>query len=198
MLLSISDGLSLDFHDQVVFLGIFLKLVADRAHDTFNLVREELLERVDGDGALLVVDLLKLLLVVQDGDHMGIVLPVLLRALSIVQINQHVRQVLVQSILNVLRVLLSLTPLLLLWVVTLSVLLVVLLALLLRVTALSIRVVWLLTISLSSIGAAVELRIGILLIRLIALARVGTLGRSELSTNWVLRVPLLLILNLVT
>jgi len=56
--------------------------------------------------------------------------------------------------------------------------------------------VWLLTIALATIGAAVELRVCILLIRLVA-AWVSALSWSKLASNRVLWVPLLLILNLV-
>lgn len=121
-------ALHLNFTDQVVFLGVFLQLVANCADDAFNLVLEEGLQRVDRDGPLLVVHLLKLLLVVQDGHHVRVVLSELFIALSVVQIYQHVCQVLVQSILNILRVLMSIASLLLLRVVALGVLSILLLA----------------------------------------------------------------------
>ena len=69
---------------------------------------------------------MELLLVIQDGGHVSVVLSILVGALAIVEVDQHVGQVLVQYILNVVRVLLGLTSLLL-WMMALIVLLLVLL-----------------------------------------------------------------------
>ena len=68
---------------------------------------------------------MELLLVVQDGGYVGVVISVLFGTLAVVEIDQHVSQVLVQSILDIVSILLGLTPLLL-GVVSLSVLLMVL------------------------------------------------------------------------
>mmetsp|Transcript_47994 Transcript_47994/g.63534 ORF Transcript_47994/g.63534 Transcript_47994/m.63534 type:complete len:425 (+) Transcript_47994:2203-3477(+) len=81
-------------------------------------------------------------LLVQSRHDMRVVLAVLLRALSIVEVNQHVRQTLVQSIFDLVIVLLCLTALLL---VALSVLLIVLLGGGLRVLS-SVAVVLLLLV----------------------------------------------------
>ena len=99
-------GLDLHLLDQVVLLGVFLQLVAHRAHDIFNLVREELVQRVYGDRRWQVtLFILNFLLLVKDYDDLGVVVPVLLRALAIVQVDQHVRQILMQAALNVVSVL---------------------------------------------------------------------------------------------
>ena len=60
-----------------------------------------------------MIHLLKLLLLVEDGDDVSIVITILLCTLSIVEVNQHVSEVLVQSRFNIISTLL-LGPLLLL------------------------------------------------------------------------------------
>lgn len=56
--------------------------------------------------------LLNLLLIVKNRDNLCVMVTVLFGAFSIVKIDQHVGQVLVQSALDVIRVLLGLAPLL--------------------------------------------------------------------------------------
>ena len=91
------------FLDQVVLLGVLLELVAHRAHNVLDLGPEELLERVDRDGGRAAcLPLLDFLLLVEDDDDLSVVVAVLPRALPVVQIYQHVGQVLVQSSLNML------------------------------------------------------------------------------------------------
>ena len=135
---------------------------------------------------------------------MCVVVPVLLRALPIVQVNQHVRQVLVQSVLHIVSVLLSLAPRLLLRVMALSVLRVMLLGWL-SICCRAIRILLLVGVSLG-IGASVILRIRVLLVRLVALVRMtliralcgATLAVLARVCRLVLRVPLIFIFDLVT
>jgi len=134
---------------------------------------------------------------------MCVVVPVLLRALPVVQVNQHVRQVLVQSVLHIVCVLLSLAPRLLLRVVALSVLRVLLLGRL-RVCCRAIGILLLVGVSLG-VGASVILRIRVLLVRLVALVRMtlisalcgATLAVLARVCSLVLRVPLIFIFDLV-
>ena len=60
---------------------------------------------------LQLIQLLDLLLLVEDCHHLRVVVAVLFCCLSVIEVNQHVGQVLVQSVLNVVSVLLGLTPL---------------------------------------------------------------------------------------
>jgi hypothetical protein len=162
-----------------------------------------LLERVNRNRGRLLVHLLELLLVVKNGDHVCVVVPVLLRALPIVQVNQHVRQVLVQSVLHIVSVLLSLAPRLLLRVVALCVWRVMLLGWL-SVCCRAIGILLLVGVSLG-IGASVILRIRVLLVRLVALVRLtliralcgATLAVLARVCSLVLRVPLIFIFDLV-
>ena len=78
-----------------------MQFVADRSNDIFNLGLEELLERKDRDRRLLLACILQLLLVVQDGRHLCVMVPILISRLAVVQINEHVGQVLVQSVLDI-------------------------------------------------------------------------------------------------
>ena len=90
--------------DQIVLLGVLLELVAHSAHNVLDLGPEELLERVDRDGGHAArLPLLDFLLLIEDDDDLGVVVPVLPRALPVVQIYQHVSQVLVQSCFDMLR-----------------------------------------------------------------------------------------------
>ena len=98
----------LDLLDQGVFLRVFLQLVTHGAHNIFDLVLKEVRERLDVDRGLLAIHLLNLFLLVQNRHNLRIVVPILLRPLSVVQVNQHVRQVLVQSVFNRVGVLLGL------------------------------------------------------------------------------------------
>ena len=127
-----------------------------------------------------------LFLLIKDGDDLGVVIAVLLRRLAVVEVDQHVSQVLVQSVLDIVSVLLGLAPL-----VTLRMLLVVLLRLL-RLTGSLV----------SGASATVELLIIVglplvmcglnwlsLVLRLLILACIGRLCLSR---------PLVFVLNLVT
>ena len=104
------DG-RLDLHDQAVLLCIFLEFVAHSANNAFDFGLEKLLERADRDRRRLSVRLLDPLLVVQDRHDLGVVVPVLFRVFAVVEVDQHVGQVLVQSVLDRLSVLLGLVAL---------------------------------------------------------------------------------------
>lgn len=108
------DDLLFNLDHKIVFLGVFLQLVADGAHNILDFSFKKLLERVYRNGWLLSVELLNLLLVVKNGHNLGVVVSVLLCALAIVKIDQHVRQVLVQSGLYIVSTLLGRGALLLL------------------------------------------------------------------------------------
>ena len=150
--LIIGDNLYLFFNlnHKVVLLCILLQLVAHCPHDVFNLSFKELLERVYRDAGLIPIQLLNLLLIVQNSHDLRVVVPILLSALTIVKVDQHVSQVLVQSGLYIVCTLLGLGALLLvvsligavllLLVLLLVVLLLLLLLLLLACCILSILV----------------------------------------------------------
>ena len=79
-----------------------MKLVSDCANDVFNLGREQLLQSRNCDRRVfLPVLLLNLLLVIKNGCNLCVVIPIFVGRLPIVQINQHVSQVLMQSVLNI-------------------------------------------------------------------------------------------------
>ena len=86
-----------DLLDQRIFLGILLQFVPDCPNDIFNLIGEQILQRIDRNRCLLIVELLELLLLIQNCDHMSIVISVFFGSLAVVQIDEHVSQVLVQS-----------------------------------------------------------------------------------------------------
>jgi len=104
--------LDFDFFDQVVFFGIFLKLVANCPNDILNLCLEQVRECLNIDNRLFSIGLLDLLLLVENVDNLSVMVSVLLGPLPIVKVDQHVRQKLVQSILNRVCRLLCLCPLL--------------------------------------------------------------------------------------
>lgn len=93
---------SLDFnlHDELVFLGVLLQLVPDGTNNAFNFVLKETLQRVDGELVLVARLIQEALLLLNHGDHLGVVVSVLIRALSVVQVNKHVRQELLKSLLG--------------------------------------------------------------------------------------------------
>ena len=115
---------------QLVLFGIFLQLVADSAHDILNFGLEELLKRADGDRRILMVFFLNLFLIVENGDDMSVMLAILVRRLPIVEIDQHVGQVLVQSIFDsVVRVVVLLLLIALLLLLSMIMLLLILMLL---------------------------------------------------------------------
>ena len=85
---------------QLVLFSILLKLVANSAHNILNLGLKELLKRADSDRRILVIFFLNLFLIVENGDNLSVVVAILVRRLPIVEIDQHVSQVLVQPILD--------------------------------------------------------------------------------------------------
>lgn len=101
-----------DLLDQVIFFRVFLQFVAHGADNILDLGLEEVLERVDIDGERLTIHFLNLFLLVQNRDNLRVVVPILFRPLPVVQVNQHVGQVLVQSVFNRVGVLLGLGSLL--------------------------------------------------------------------------------------
>ena len=87
--------------DKVVLLRILLELVSNRAHDVLNLVLEELLQIFDRDLRRFLALFLNFLLIVQNRDNLRVVVTILVRGLAVVQVYQHVGQVLVQAVLDV-------------------------------------------------------------------------------------------------
>ena len=85
---------------QLVLFSILLKLVANSAHNVLNLGLKELLKRADSDRRILVIFFLNLFLIVENGDNLSVVVAILVRRLPIVEIDQHISQVLVQPILD--------------------------------------------------------------------------------------------------
>ena len=85
---------------QLVLFSILLKLVANSAHNILNLGLKELLKRADSDRRILVIFFLNLFLIVENGDNLSVVVAILVRRLPIVEIDQHISQVLVQPILD--------------------------------------------------------------------------------------------------
>ena len=144
------EGLCGLFDDKVVFLGILLQLVAHSAHNALNLVLEQVLQLIYVNVWLVLIEVVAALLV-QRRDDVGVILAVLLRALPVVQVYQHVRQALVQSVLDSVVILLGLASLLLLLVtmglvLLLLIVLLLLLLLLLRVLVRCIVVVLLVVV----------------------------------------------------
>ena len=93
---------SLDFNldDELVFLGVLLQLVPHGTNNAFNFVLKETLQRVNRDLVLVARLVQEAPLLLNHGDYMGVVFSVLIRALPVVQVNQHVRQELLKSLLG--------------------------------------------------------------------------------------------------
>ena len=205
----VSSGLHFDLFDKVVFLGVFLELVLDGADDLLDFLVEQVLERVD-----VHVHVQPLLLVLQNGHHLRVMVAVLLCVLSVVQVNQHVRQVLVQSVFDGVLSLLVLSPLRLrvaLGPMLLVVLLGGLLSSLVRGGAVVLLVsVVVLGITLRGVTPTLVILLAIVgwllvtrsLARLVRLALVSTLGGPGLAVlscidGLVLLTPLVLVLDFV-
>lgn len=76
--------------NKVILFSIFLQFVAYRANDILNLGFEELLERFNRDLWGLLTLLLDFLLLVQNSDHLSVMIPVFVGSLTIIKIDQHV------------------------------------------------------------------------------------------------------------
>ena len=157
--------------DKIILFGVFLELVSHSAHNVLDLALKELAQGLVVDVELVLILLLNLLLVIKDSHDLSVVVSVLFSALTIVQIDQHVSQELVQSSLDVVGLgLLILLPLLRM---TLVLVLLVLLLLLLRlVAALSLAVLLLLAVMLVALGPSIVLVSHVSLILIILLATI--------------------------
>ena len=94
--------------DQVVFFGIFLQLVAHRTHDAIDFVFKQVLKLADADVVARLAAIVRSIssqastpsLVLQDCHNVGVVFTVFFRPLSIVKVDEHISEALVQSVVN--------------------------------------------------------------------------------------------------
>lgn len=98
------------FNYQTVFLRVFLQLIAYSAHNTLNLALEQLLKLNDADVGVgrraLYTTVCRCCgsiapsLIFEHGRDMSVVLAILLSTLTVVQVDEHVSQELVQSVVD--------------------------------------------------------------------------------------------------